>query len=89
MTLAELIEQAKARNILFRKTMEKKKANGKKHVPMAWLMKHLENILGKSYCLAAARAEIDKQMRGTDEPVPVVKSEGPETTPKESEQAQP
>lgn len=64
MKLPELIEEAKAKSPLFKQTMEKKQRNGKSNVPMVWLMRHLENILGKGYCIAAAQAEIEKQQGG-------------------------
>lgn len=62
-SLKDLIEEAKAKNPFFRKTMEKKHKNKKKNVPMAWLMKHLESILGRGYVIAAAQAEIDAQIK--------------------------
>lgn len=63
MTLVELVEQAKAKSPEFKRKVEYWTHKKRQSPELIWLMKRLEEILGRDYVREAARTHIASQKK--------------------------
>ena len=69
MKLADLVNEAREKNSLFNQSMHHRLNRTTPKPPdLPWLMKKLEEILGREYVLKAAQEEVDKMKEAAKAP---------------------